>query len=93
MMNDCDIIRPNYIKINRLRWAGHVARMDDKEITKSILNSNPGGQRGRGRPKLRWIDGVEHDLRKVGCKSWKMVAQDRRRWRHLLEEARAHPGL
>ena len=61
--------------------------MDDKEITKGIFNSNPGRQRGRGRPKLRWIDGVEHDLRKIGCKNWKMVAQDRRRWRHLLEEA------
>ena len=35
MLNDCDII--NFIKINRLRWAGHVARMDDKEITKRIL--------------------------------------------------------
>ena len=91
MLNDCDII--NFIKINRLRWAGHVARMDDKEIIKRILNSNPGGQRGRGRPKLRWIDGVEHDLRKIGCKNWKIVAQNRRCWRHLLEEARAHPGL
>ena len=85
MLNDCDII--NFITKNRLRWAGHVARMGDKEITKRILNSNPGG--GRGKTKLRLIDGVEHDLRKIGCKNWKMVAQDRRRWRHLLEEARA----
>ena len=91
MLNDCDII--NFNKINRLRWAGHVARMDDKEITKRILNSNPGGQRGRKRPKVRWIDGVEHDLRKMGCKNWKMVAQDSRSWQHLLEEARVNPGL
>ena len=91
MLNDCDLI--NLIKINRLRWAGHVGRMDDKEITKRMLNSNPGGQRGRGTPKLRWIDNVEHDLRKIGCNNWKMVAQDRRRWRHLLEEVRAYPGL
>ena len=53
MLNDRDII--NFIKINRLRWAGHVVRMDDKEITKRILNSYPGGQRGRGRLKPRWI--------------------------------------
>ena len=88
MFNNCDVI--NVIKINRLAWAGHVVWMD-KEITKRILNSNPGGQRGRGRPRLRGIDGVEHYLRKIGCKNWKMVAQDRRCWRHLLEEARAHP--
>ena len=91
MLNDYDII--NFIKINRLRWEGLVARMDDKEITKRILNSNSGGQRERGKPKLIWIDCVELDLRKIGCKNWKMVAQDRRRWRHLLEEARDHPGL
>ena len=77
----------NFIKINRLKWASHVAQMDDKEFTKQLLNSNPGGQWGRGRPKLRWIDSVEHDLRKIGCKNWKMVAQDRRRWQHLLKEA------
>ena len=65
-----------------------MARLDDKEITKRILNSNPGG---RGRTKLRWIDGVKHDLRKIGCKNWKMVAQDRRCCQHLLE-GRPTPG-
>ena len=52
MLNDYVII--NFININRLRWAGYVARMDDNEISKRLLTSNPGGQRGRGRPKLRW---------------------------------------
>jgi hypothetical protein len=31
--------------------------MDDNELPKKISWTNPGGQRGRGRPK--WIDGVE----------------------------------
>ena len=39
------------IKSSRLRWAGHVVRMDDNELTKKILSTNPGGHRGRGRPK------------------------------------------
>ena len=34
-------------------------RMDGNELPKKILWTNPGGQRGRGRPKSRWIDGVE----------------------------------
>ena len=54
-----------------------------------ILWTNPGGQRGRGRPKSRWIDGVEENARKLGCRNCLADAQDRGRWRHLLEEAKA----
>jgi len=39
------------------------------------------------------IDGVEEDARKLGSRNWRADAQDRGRWRHLLEEAKAHPGL
>ena len=38
-------------------------RMDNNELPKKILWTNPGGQRGRGRPKSRWIDGVQEDAR------------------------------
>jgi hypothetical protein len=38
-------------------------RKDDNESPKKILWTNPGGQRERGRPKSRWIDGVEEDAR------------------------------
>jgi hypothetical protein len=55
--NETDIV--NVIKSSRLKWAGHVVRMDENELPKKILWTNPGGQRGRGRPKSRWIDGVE----------------------------------
>jgi len=67
--------------------------MDENESPKNILWTNPGGQRGRGRPKSRWIDGVEKDSRKLGCRNWLAAAQDRGRWRHLLEDAKAHQGL
>jgi hypothetical protein len=43
-----------YIKINRLKWAGHVMRMDNNRITEGMLNTRPEGKRGTGRPKLRW---------------------------------------
>jgi hypothetical protein len=42
------------IKSNRVRWAGHVVRMDENELPEKILWTNPGGQRGRGRPKSRY---------------------------------------
>jgi hypothetical protein len=43
-------------------------------------------------PKSKWIDGVEADARILGCSNWLPDAQYRGRWRHLLEEAKYHPG-
>ena len=68
-------------------------RMDENELPIKILWTSPEGQRGRGRPKSGWIDGVEEDARKLDCRNWLADAQDRSRWRHLLEEAKDHPGL
>jgi len=73
-------------------WTGHVVRMEDNELPEEILWTNPGG-RGQGRLKSRWIEGVEEDARKLGCGNWRAGAQDRGHWRHLFEEAKAHPGL
>jgi hypothetical protein len=42
----------NVIKYSRLRWAGHVAEMDENELPKKkkkISCANPGGKRGHGR--------------------------------------------
>ena len=58
--------------------------MDENELPKKIPWTNPGGQRGRGGPKSRWIDGVEEDARKLGCRNWRAASQDSGRWRHLL---------
>jgi hypothetical protein len=46
----------NMIKSRKLRWVDHFVRVDENELSKKILWSNPGGQRGCGRPKSRWID-------------------------------------
>ena len=83
----------NVIKSSRLRWEGHVVRMDDKELPKKILWTNTGGHRGRGRPKSRWIDGVEEDARNLGCRNWLADAQGRGRWRICLRRSKPHPGL
>jgi hypothetical protein len=49
--------------------------------------------RRRGRPKLRWLDDMSMDLRKMGLNEWKDRARNREVWRHTVEEAKAHPGL
>ena len=86
-----DIVK--FCKLSRLRWAGHVIRQGDDDLSRRVLLSEPGGKRPRGRPRLRWVDGVEEDVARLGCRNWKIVALNREGWRKLLKEAEAHPGL
>ena len=39
------------IKSRRLRWAGHVARMEEGRIAFNILTDKPTGKRPLGRPR------------------------------------------
>ena len=81
-----------FCKLSRLRWEGHVIRQDDDDLSKRVL-SEPGGKRPRGRPRLRWEDGVEEEVERLGRRNWKVAALNRERWRKLLKEAEANPGL
>ena len=42
-----------------LRWFGHVERMDDYRMARSVLMAEINGGRVRGRPRLGWLDGVK----------------------------------
>jgi hypothetical protein len=50
---------------------------------------NPGGKRKNGRPKMRWMDGVE-DLRNLDVVNWKPKAQKRDGWRTFLQQTKTH---
>ena len=65
------------IKIRRLVWLGHVVRMNETWSVKKIFEGKLEGRRGRGRPRLRWINDVENDLRKLGVKRWRTKASER----------------
>ena len=76
------------IKIRILEWIGHVIRMNETRSVKKIFEGKLKGRRGRGRPRLRWIDDVEDDLRKLGVKRWRTKALDREEWASIIREAK-----
>lgn len=70
-----------------LRWAGHVARLENTRLPKQILFSQlTDGHRGRGRPKLRYKDTIKRNLKDLSIPTadWCKLAEDRDRWRVLI---------
>jgi hypothetical protein len=74
------------IKSRRMRWAGHVARMGEKRNVYRLLVRKPEGKRPLGRPRCRWIYNIKMDLLEIGVSvvNWIGLAQDRYRWRALV---------
>ena len=71
----------------QLRWAGHVVRMPDSRIPKMLLYGQlKEGQRGLGRPLLRFRDTLKANLRScsIDAANWEDEAADRERWRHFF---------
>ncbi|KAJ4435021.1 hypothetical protein ANN_23594 [Periplaneta americana] len=77
------------IKSRRLRWAGHVARMGESRNAYRVLVGRPEGKIALGRPRHRWEDNIEMDLREVRYddRDWINLAQDRDQWRAYVRAA------
>jgi hypothetical protein len=81
-----------FIKSQRIRWLGHMERMQDTAIPKKMYGKLYATRR-RGRPKTRRLDDVSTDLRKMGINEWRDRVRDREAWRRIVMETKAHPGL
>ena len=67
------------IKSRRLRWAGHVARMEEGRRAYRILTGKPTRKRALSLPRRRWEDNIRMDLEEMGINAgnWVDSAQDR----------------
>jgi hypothetical protein len=74
-------------KVRQLEWAGHVVRMDDERMVKRVFLGDPGGRRKPRRPRLRWLDCVEDDLKTLGVRRWRKMAKDCEEWALILKKA------
>ena len=62
-----------------------MARMGEGRGVHGVLVGKPEGERTLGRPRRRWEDDIKVDLREMGGGGdWMEMAQDRDRWRALM---------
>jgi hypothetical protein len=62
ILQGADIVK--LTKSSRIRWYGHVKKMQNQRMTKQIAAATIEGTRKSGRPHKRWKDEVEENLKK-----------------------------
>jgi hypothetical protein len=90
-MKQEDIIK--LIKSRRLRWAAHVMRMENTRTTRKITELMQYKTRPAGRSRLRWMDQVEEDLKRMKTVGWRAKVEDRQEWNRIVEQTNTHLGL
>ena len=68
-----------------MRWFGPVKRRDQEYVVRKTLDMVPSERRKRGRPKQRWMDCVNRDMRAIGMT--KDEVHDRTGWRRIVSAA------
>jgi len=82
-----------WIKGQRIRWLGHLERMEEGRMPKKIFTQELEGTRRRGRPRKRWEEEGERDLQVLGVRRCRELVADRKKWKDIVRQAKSHSGL
>jgi len=82
-----------WIKGQRISWLGLLERMEENRIPKKNFTQELEGTRRRGRPRKRWKEEIERDLQMLGVRRWRELVADRKKWKDIVRQAKAHSGL
>ena len=74
------------IRYNRLRWFGHLQRMDKEKGPRKILNFKLNGSYLREPPRKKWFGNIRSDLDKPRLLT--SLAQDCNKWRNAIKSSR-----
>ena len=81
------------IKAQRIQWLGRVERVDETAMPRRVLKGKLCTARRIERPRIRWLEDVITDLRRMGISGQMEKARNRDQWRRIVVEAKAHLGL
>ena len=62
-------------------------------MPKNIFTQELEGTRKRGRPRKRWKEEAERNPQVLGVRRWRELVADRKKWKDIVRQARAHSGL
>jgi len=62
-------------------------------MPKKIFTQELEGTRRTGRPRQGWKEEVERDLQVLGVRRWRELVMDRKKWKDIVRQAKAHSGL
>ena len=83
----------NAIFIRCAHKAGVTVYFCRDRMRKKIFTQELEGTRRRGRPRKRCKEEVERDLRVLGVRRWRELVADRKKWKDIVRQAKAHSGL
>jgi hypothetical protein len=90
LIEGADTVR--FIKAQRIKWLGHIQRMDQARTTWKLLDWRPMGTRTLGKPRQRWHEDVMEDLRKRNVKNWKEIVKDKKLGKTWLKRQKTTKG-
>jgi hypothetical protein len=67
--------------------------MEEDRMVERIFEGHPGGRRKTDRPRKRWLNDAEEDLRLMKVKRWRIRRTERTVWARIISEAKALHGL
>ena len=67
--------------------------MDTKRTVKKLTEWEPCSSSPVARPRLRWLDQVGENLKKMKVRNWREKSKDRRVWNEIVKQAKTHQGL
>jgi len=81
-----------WIKGQSVRWLGHLERMEEDRMSKTIFTQELEASRRRGRPRKRWKEEVQRDLQVLGVRRWREFWQIGKDIRTLFDRPKPTVG-